>query len=165
MPSFSIAEGTGYTLAGVIPVGENLYGTTSGGETSSYGTVFKVDKSGNESLLYSFAGGADGRYPDLSGVIHDAAGNLYGTTQNGGDSNDDGTVFELDQTGNETVLHRFTGANGSRPAAGVIRDTAGNLYATTYQGRRFRLRHCFQDRTMSGPPPGFCLRPHHTLVT
>jgi uncharacterized repeat protein (TIGR03803 family) len=83
-----------YPFAGVIPVGENLYGTTSGGETSSYRTVFKVDKSGNESLLYSFAGGADGRYPDLSGVIHDAAGNLYATTYQGG-AFGYGTVFKI----------------------------------------------------------------------
>jgi uncharacterized repeat protein (TIGR03803 family) len=52
-------------------------------------------------------------------------------------SNDYGTVFEVDQTGKETVLHRFNGTHGSRPARGVIRDPAGNLYGTTYEGGAF----------------------------
>jgi uncharacterized repeat protein (TIGR03803 family) len=122
---------------GVVPYGENLYGMTTAGGAFDLGTVFKLDKAGTETILYSFAGGTDGEYPDLSGVIPDASGNLYGTTENGGDSNNDGTVFELDQSGNETVLHRFNGTDGSRPNAGVIRDSAGNLYGTTYQGGAF----------------------------
>jgi uncharacterized repeat protein (TIGR03803 family) len=123
--------------AGVVPYGADFYGMTTSGGASDFGTVFKLDKSGKETVLYSFAGGTDGRYPDLSGVMHDASGNLYGTTQNGGDSNDDGTVFEVGQTGKETVLHRFNGSDGSRPASGVIRDSAGNLYGTTYEGGAF----------------------------
>jgi uncharacterized repeat protein (TIGR03803 family) len=126
-----------YPYAGVVPYGEDLYGMTTGGGAYQYGTVFKLDKSGNETLLYSFAGGTDGRYPNSSGLIHDGLGNLYSTTENGGDANDDGTVFELDQSGNETVLHRFNGTDGTRPNAGVIRDSAGNLYGTTYQGGAF----------------------------
>jgi uncharacterized repeat protein (TIGR03803 family) len=126
-----------YPYAGVVPYGDNLYGMTTGGGAYEYGTVFKLDKAGNETILYSFAGGTDGRYPNLSGVIHDALGNLYGTTENGGDSNDDGTVFELDQSGNETVLHRFNRTDGSRPMVGVIRDAAGNLYGATYEGGAF----------------------------
>jgi uncharacterized repeat protein (TIGR03803 family) len=126
-----------FPYAGLVPVGEDLYGTTSGGGTSEFGTVFKLDKAGNETVLYNFAGGTDGRYPQNSGVIRDAAGNLYGTTENGGDSNDDGTVFMLDSTGKQTLLHTFNGADGSRPMAGVIRDAAGNLYGTTYQGGAF----------------------------
>ena len=57
----------------------NLYGTTDGGGASGAGVVFKVDTSGNETVLYSFTGGADGAYPN-AGVILDSAGNLYGTT-------------------------------------------------------------------------------------
>jgi uncharacterized repeat protein (TIGR03803 family) len=60
-------------------------------------------------------------------VILDSAGNLYGTTYSG-------VVYKLDPAGNVTVLHRFTGADGSYPWAGVIRDAAGNLYGTAYQG-------------------------------
>jgi uncharacterized repeat protein (TIGR03803 family) len=108
----------------------NLYGTTLTGGAFSKGTVFKLDMTGNETVLYSFTGGADGAQPE-AGVIRDAAGNLYGTTEAGGDLNL-GTVFKLDKTGNETALHSFTGgADGAQPVAGVILDKAGNLYGTT----------------------------------
>jgi uncharacterized repeat protein (TIGR03803 family) len=109
----------------------NLYGTTSsGGAFTYYGTVFKLDTTGNETVLYSFTGGADGAQPE-AGVIEDAAGNLYGTTVFGGDLNL-GTVFKLDNTGKETVLHSFTGgADGAQPVTGVILDKAGDLYGTT----------------------------------
>src|SRR5260370_11956901 len=60
----------------------NLYGTTTVGGTSGRGSVFKVDPSGNESVFYSFAGPPDGNEP-LSGLIRDASGNLYGTTDHG----------------------------------------------------------------------------------
>lgn len=87
------------------------------------------------SVLYAFAGGVDGQWPQ-AGVIRDTAGNLYGTTYGGGTAGD-GTVFMLDQTGKETVLHSFAGtpgADGATPFAGLVRDTAGNLYGTTYNG-------------------------------
>jgi uncharacterized repeat protein (TIGR03803 family) len=133
-----------YPYAGVVPYGEDFYGTTSSGGVSEYGTVFRLDKAGNETVLYSFLGGTDGRYPQNSPVVYDAAGNLYGTTENGGDSNDDGTVFMLDNTGKETLLHTFNGTDGSRPMAGVIRDAAGNLYGSTYQGGAFGYGTVFE---------------------
>jgi uncharacterized repeat protein (TIGR03803 family) len=112
----------------------NLYGTTVAGGTSYTGVVYKVDKSGQETVLYSFTGGADGGIP-YSGVIRDAAGNLYGTTTVGGTSGH-GVVYKVDKSGQETVLYSFTGeADGGEPDyAGVIRDSAGNLYGTTYYG-------------------------------
>src|SRR5438128_1362113 len=57
----------------------NLYGTTSAGGASNSGTVFKVDTTGAETVLYTFTGGADGKTPTGS-LIRDAAGNLYGAT-------------------------------------------------------------------------------------
>jgi len=111
----------------------NLYGTTDIGGSSGYGTVFKLDARGKETVLYSFKGGADGAYP-VAGVIQDLRGNLYGTTNYGGVSNF-GTVFKLSKTGKETVLHSFKGgADGANPAAGVIPDDKGNLYGTTTRG-------------------------------
>ena len=72
----------------------SLYGTTTyGGGASGAGVVFKVDTSGNETVLYSFTGGADGANP-YAGVIRDPAGNLYGTTTSGGQLNA-GVVFEI----------------------------------------------------------------------
>ena len=82
--------------------------------------------------LYSFTGG-DGANPS-AGLMADPAGNLYGTTADGGASGQ-GTVFQLDPSGNPTVLYSFTGgSDGAYPEAGVIADMAGNLYGTTYGG-------------------------------
>ena len=127
----------------------NLYGTTSGGgDTGSTcpngslgcGVVFRLDPAGNERLLHSLTGGADGASPDAS-LIHDASGNLYGTTSGGGKIGEAcylggcGVVFKLDLSGNETVLHTFTGGpDGTEPSAGLVRDAAGNLYGTTQAG-------------------------------
>ncbi len=84
-------------------------------------------------MLYNFTGGADGAQP-YSGVIRDSAGNLYGTTAYGGASGA-GAVYKLDATGHETVLYSFTaGLDGGLPYAGVIRDSAGNLYGTNTFG-------------------------------
>jgi len=112
----------------------NLYGTTTnGGGSSNSGVVFKLDPTGAETVLYSFAGGADGATP-LAGLIRDEAGNLYGTTEFGGTSGS-GTVFKVDPAGNETVLYSFTGGtDGGYPEAGLIRDGKGNLYGTTFFG-------------------------------
>ncbi|HEY3639141.1 MAG TPA: choice-of-anchor tandem repeat GloVer-containing protein [Rhizomicrobium sp.] len=84
--------------------------------------------------LYSFEGGKkDGARP--SGVITDQSGNFYGTTSEGGPQGYEGIVFELSQSGIETVLHRFNIAtDGAAPAFGVIRDADGNLYGTTELG-------------------------------
>jgi uncharacterized repeat protein (TIGR03803 family) len=82
-------------------------------------------------VLHTFEGGTDGESP-FGGVVRDAAGNLYGTTEFGGTFNF-GTVFKVDGTGNETVLYSFTGgADGASPLAGLIRDAAGNLYGTAF---------------------------------
>src|ERR1700686_2591622 len=96
----------------------NLYGTTYFGGAYGYGTVFKVDNTGQETVLYAFCpdGGSskctDGQAP--AGLIRDAAGNLYGTTTNGGTgtgaSFGNGTVFKVDSTGRETVLYSFCSA-------------------------------------------------------
>ena len=118
----------------------NFYGVTdTGGDGScnppyGCGTVFKLDSSGNETVLYSFAGGTDGASP-AGNLIQDPAGNFYGVTFKGGDLTCScGTVFKLDPAGNKTVLYSFTGADGAFPEAGLIRDQAGNLYGTTFQG-------------------------------
>jgi uncharacterized repeat protein (TIGR03803 family) len=122
----------------------NLYGTTfSGGNsvgtpgcTDGCGTVFQLAPSGVETVLYSFTGGVDGGYP-FTGVIRDTAGNLYGTTPYGGSANF-GTVFELPVAASEKVLYSFSGgADGANPAGGLVRDSIGNLYGTTYAGGNF----------------------------
>jgi uncharacterized repeat protein (TIGR03803 family) len=120
--------------------GANLYGTTFGDSISGGGTVFELahgsDGEWTEHVLYRFSRGKDGSNP-AAGLILDAAGRLYGTTEFGGNF-DSGVVFEL-YTSNgrwtEHVLHDFTGGlDGSIPLASVIFDRAGNLYGTTSEG-------------------------------
>jgi hypothetical protein len=119
----------------------NLYGTTVGGGSSSCyycGVVFKLmpnpDGTWTEHVLYRFTGGTDGDRP-LAGVILDAAGNLYGTTLNGGVG--DGVVFELTRSASggwsERVLHAFLGY-GAQPMGGLLRGASGNLYGTASAG-------------------------------
>jgi uncharacterized repeat protein (TIGR03803 family) len=116
----------------------NLYGTTDEGGTSGFGTVFKLDTNGKETVLYSFTGGADGAFPRGS-LIQDANGNLYGTSS-GNSTNcaiGCGTVFKLDTAGTLTVLYTFTGPDGDAPVAGLTMDAAGTLYGTTSRGGAF----------------------------
>jgi uncharacterized repeat protein (TIGR03803 family) len=110
----------------------NFYGTTVRGGASDLGTVFKLDTTGAETVLYRFTGVPDGAHP-YAGLVRDTAGNLYGTTAFGGAS-DLGTVFKLDTTGKETVLHSFTGPDGQYPLASLVGDAAGNFYSTTKNG-------------------------------
>ena len=121
----------------------NLYGTTCyGGAFANNGTVFKLDSSGHETVLYNFTGGADGGVPKTA-LTRDASGNLFGTTYDGGsgacnDSNGVGcgVVFKLDPSGKQMVLHSFTGGkDGAHPQFGsVLLDGAGNLDGTTFLG-------------------------------
>jgi uncharacterized repeat protein (TIGR03803 family) len=121
----------------------NLYGTTYFGGAYFYGTVFELTPAngGNwtEKILHSFdPNGTDG-YSPVAGLIADAAGNLYSTTQHGG-AYGAGTVYELTPNAGgsweEKILHNFSnnGTDGYEPFAGLIFDAAGNLYGTTYYG-------------------------------
>jgi len=140
--------------SGVYPYGGlvrdakgNLYSTTSSGGASGYGVVFKVNKSGKETVLYSFCPGGypcpSGRYP-FAGLVRDKAGTLYGTTYSGG-TYDYGVVFEVDKNGKETVLYSFTGgSDGRNPVGGLLRDKAGILYGTTGNGGAYGYGNVFE---------------------
>jgi uncharacterized repeat protein (TIGR03803 family) len=112
----------------------NLYGTTEQGGVSGCGTIFRIKTGGTEIVLYSFTGGfTDGADPKAR-LILDSAGNLYGTTFEGG-SSDNGTVFKLDTTNTETVLYSFTGgSDGGNPFGGVTMGGDGTLYGTAELG-------------------------------
>jgi uncharacterized repeat protein (TIGR03803 family) len=135
---------------GAYPAGQllmdsagDLYGDAVQGGSGDVGTVFKIDSIGNFTVLYNFVGGSNGAYPgglygEPGGLTSDSAGNLYGTTHNGGDESCNngygcGTVFELDAAGNETVLHSFTGPDGLYPNGSLLL-YAGSLYGTTQLG-------------------------------
>jgi uncharacterized repeat protein (TIGR03803 family) len=128
-----------FPAAGLIADGAgNLYGTASGG----CGVVFKLspppagETIWTETVLHSFdlTNGADPQ----AGLIADGAGNLYGTTEQGG-ANNDGVVFELSPAAGKTawtatVRLSFHGTNGANPVADLIADGAGNLYGTAESG-------------------------------
>jgi len=110
----------------------NFYGTTFDDGLYGAGTVFKLDPTGHETVLYNFQGGTDGANP-WGGLARDAAGNLYGTTNHAGGPCYCGTVFELDWQGNYTVLHTFAGTDGQYPEAPLL--LVGNvLYGITSGG-------------------------------
>jgi uncharacterized repeat protein (TIGR03803 family) len=130
----------------------NLYGTTKLGGTNTVSNGLGVQKAGTvfelsplaggkwkEKVLYNFGASTVDAANSAAGVIFDSAGNLYGTTTYGGKFNS-GTVFTLTHeatgTWKETVLHSFddNGVDGSLPSAGLIFDSQGNLYGTTYGG-------------------------------
>jgi uncharacterized repeat protein (TIGR03803 family) len=120
----------------------NLYGTTvSGGSAANAGTVFQfTPEPGGRfayKILWAFEGFPEAAGP-FAGLVADVAGNLYGTTYQGGIFND-GTVFELSPTASgkwtEKILHSFDGSDGTNPLYyPLVIDAAGNLYGTTYLG-------------------------------
>jgi uncharacterized repeat protein (TIGR03803 family) len=132
---FKIDNAGGYTVLhafsgspdGSVPGGElvldgegNLYGTTSSGGAFGSGTVFKVDRSGKYTILHNFSATS----PYGGALIRDRAGNFFGTTTTG--------VFEMDPTGNVTVLVTFPpSVSQGVPISPLVRDRAGNLYGAT----------------------------------
>lgn len=137
----------------------NLFGVTDGGGDTSNtfcattvpalagangcGVVFKIDHSGNFSVLHAFDGSDGGPYPD-GWLATDYAGNIYGITGNGGNLSlcgglGCGTVFKIDRSGKESVLYDFTGPTAELPFlstsfGSVIRDNKGNFYGAAYAG-------------------------------
>jgi len=140
----------------------SLYGTTyQGGMLEGCvevgcGTVYKLTPPATvcksvscpwtKTVLHEFTG-ADGDQPDYGNLIFDPAGNLYGTTEAGG-AHDQGTVYELMPSNGgwtESVLWSFTGGDdGDQPSAGVILDSAGNLYGTTFMGGAYQAGNVYE---------------------
>jgi uncharacterized repeat protein (TIGR03803 family) len=141
---YSFKGGTdGSGPSGLIAINGALYGTTDIGGAQCIiksrnnnhvgcGTVFEVSPSGQERVLYRFQGAPDGAGP-FAGLIA-VNGKLYGTTSQGGNANNKGTVFEVSTSGQERVLYRFRGKpDGDLPAAGLVAFN-GALYGTTCCG-------------------------------
>ena len=134
----------GGTPHGTLVLGADgaLYGAAGFGGTTGAGLIYSFVPGAKgkwkEEVLYNFTNGTDGGYPYCTPVF-DSAGNLYGTTLNGGNSGN-GVVFELTppvsgDSWSETVLHSFDSADdGVEPRMGVILDKAGNLYGPTESG-------------------------------
>jgi uncharacterized repeat protein (TIGR03803 family) len=129
-------------IGGLTLVKSVLYGTTYFGGTvcstiPGCGTAFKVNATGNESVLYRFKGytsrghSADGSNP-LNGVLA-SNGTLFGNTTSGGNETSMGTIFSLSSSGKENVIYRFSGSDGGSPA-GKLLAANGLLYGTTIGG-------------------------------
>ena len=155
---FSGYDGS-HPTGGVIPdqMG-NLYGTTAGiTQGDGNGNVFELTPSGsgywNETVLYAFTAGADGKYPE-AGVIFDPDGNLYGATSVGG-ANRGGTIFELSPSnGGWTFKLLYSLYGTSLYPTGVlsslVRDSAGNLYGMTNANGAYNLGNMFKLSPGSG---------------
>jgi len=108
----------------------NFYGTTEFGGDFDSGTVFKIDTSGQETVLHSFSGTSDGLNP-YTGLAWGSDGYLYGTAELGGDFHQ-GTLFKLNPITGQVSMYSFSDAQN--PAARLTRDLAGNLYGVTTNG-------------------------------
>jgi uncharacterized repeat protein (TIGR03803 family) len=131
---------------GLVAVNGVLYGTTNGGgrgcrQEPGCGTIFAITPAGQEHVVYRFKGGSDGIRPSGSLVWLD--GRLYGATSSGGTTCPAsggsteagcGTVFSVDTSGNERVLHRFRGNSDGASPNGSLLALDGKLYGTTYSG-------------------------------
>lgn len=146
--SFSGTDGNEPNSGVIMDSKGNLYGTTlfgGNGPSGGYGTVYSIDPSGKERVIYNFTNGQDGGEP-AAGVIVDAQGNFYGTATTGGKNLQPcrfgpsvgcGTIYKVDSSGHETTLHEFSSdPDGAQPYGGLILDSHGNLFGTAREGGR-----------------------------
>jgi len=158
---FSGSDGAGPQASLAFDKSYNIYGTTRGGGISGAcsgdgcGVVFMLTRTiggkWKETVLHRFAGGSDGSYPFAS-VVFDASGDVYSSTEHGGGSYDDGTVYELSPTARgrwkEQILHSFTGADGASPDS-LLFDAGGNLYGIASYYGAYGVGVAFEVASMS----------------
>ncbi len=135
---FANSDGTSPNLP-TLGTDGNFYGTALFGGTHNLGVVYKLTPSGAITVLHSFGGYAngDGAYP-VGVLVQGNDGNFYGTTKQGGTSNE-GTVYKINSAGTSyTILHDFDFTaqtlDGAYPVTGLLLGSDGNFYGTTSQG-------------------------------
>jgi uncharacterized repeat protein (TIGR03803 family) len=112
----------------------HFLGTTNGGGTYNFGTIFDISQAGTHTVLYSFTGGTDGKYPG-GAPIAGPGGEFYGTTSSGGISPGCGTLYRFTAPGNVVqVLHSFNLTDGCSSQQPLVWGTDGNFYGTTLGG-------------------------------
>src|SRR5579862_586861 len=184
--AFNGTDGSEPFQSNLLDIGGTLYGTTGAGGAYNAGTIFKLDSTGKETVIYNFTGGADGSQPS-SGLTLDSKGNVYGTTFYGGDTNcvlstiaGCGVVYKLSSTGHFSVVYTFIGSTDGALPQGVILDSSGNIYGPAFYGGNlscplaigcgviFKIDttgketpiYTFQDGTDGGVPNGFITMDH-----
>ena len=156
-PLYEFTGGNGALPLGGVVIGPNgaLYGTTFGVGVNTYGALYELTPQPtfcrailcywNEHVLHTFTGVPDGSGPQVEKLVFDSSGNIYGTTGGGGLHNS-GTAFELTPSGGgytESILHSFgNGPDGRNPTAGIVLDSAGNVYGTTPLGGTGTFQDC-----------------------
>ena len=165
-PQYEFTAGSdGAMPYGGVVIGPNgaLYGTAVEGGENNFGTVFELRPSPavckarlcywDENVLHNFTGAQDGEYPQFDNLAFDAAGDIYGTTERGGIYGY-GITFELTPSRGgytQSILHNFgSGTDGYQPEAGVVLDTAGNVYGTTSSGGTGRVGTVYQLMPSNG---------------
>jgi len=141
----------------LISIHGELYGTTKYGGSSTYcngtgcGTIFKITRGGNRTILHRFYGYNNGAFPQ--GLVSDSVGNLYGTTTQGGSgveclnftqATGCGTIFKLDTAGGFTVLYVFNAISDVLPSGRLLRDASGNLTGVLQGGSSTELGAVFR---------------------
>lgn len=131
----------------------NLYGTTYGGGTAGYGTVYQLVPSAGgwtKTTLWNYSGGSDGGNPDF-GVTLGASGQIYVAASVGGgflgNYNGNASVLQLMASNgkvSETIVTRFPLTDGSAPEANLIADSADNFYGTTALGGAYNYGTVFE---------------------
>ena len=154
-PQSGCADGAEPNAALVQATDGNFYGTAFEGGANGVGTVFKITPSGTLTTLHSFDN-MDGAFPQ-AGLVQAADGNFYGTMRLDGDTSTHGTVFKITPGGTLTTLYRFCAQSGgcpdgSQPYAGLVQDTNGKFYGTTYYGGTNNVGTVFSLAVGLGPP-------------
>jgi uncharacterized repeat protein (TIGR03803 family) len=139
-PSGPLVQDANGALYGVARSGGNLSCAEFPG--TGCGTVFKLSKDRQFTILHTFQGGKDGAAPQ-GGLLMDADGNLYGTTGSGGKSGH-GLIFKISKDGTYQVLHRFSRQEGTTPNGGLVSDEQGNLFGTAQLGGAHNLGTAFK---------------------
>jgi len=143
LQNFDASTSSGLTLA----TDQRFHGTIASGGTFGHGSVFRISPLPFSTVIYQhdFRGGVDGAYP-TSAPIQSMAGDFYGTTSGESDldSSDHGTVYRISKLGAYSVLHSFSGADGSTPLGPLVQTTWGSFYGMTQSGGKHGLGTIFR---------------------
>ena len=126
-----------------------FYGTVPQGGPGEWGTVFRITRTGKFSLLYSFSGERNGRFPTAA-LVQATDGNLYGTTEIGGSANS-GVIFEITRERKFSVIYNFDNASGAYPTSALVQHTDGKLYGFAGEGGTYNYGTFFSLDIRLGP--------------